>query len=186
MRQILHAESRRISDLTSRGPWYLNEDAELTQQTIYLSLAMGDDLYGQGTMRKSDCQAARELGALIDDELLNLGDSNEVDFTSDKFRVLEGTATFENGRKLVARLCLVSDKLTVDQAAGILFAVTHTPQLKAQVMSILSQTLSASDISEAESLLLREVFDPKTVSTGPDSEEFHAGQIIGPSKYRSP
>ena len=180
MRQILHAENRRSSDLTARGPWYLNEDAELTQQTISLSLAMGDDLYA---MRKSDCQAARELGALIDDELLNLGDSNDVDFTSDKFR---GTATFENGRKLVARLCLVSDKLTVDQAAGILFAVTHTPQLKAQVMSILSQTLSASDISEAESLLLREVFDPKTVSSGPDSEEFHAGQIIGPSKYRSP
>ena len=71
-RQILHAESKRSSDLTARGPWYLNEDAELTQQTISLSFAMGDDLYGQGTMQQSDCQAARELGALIDEVQMKL------------------------------------------------------------------------------------------------------------------
>lgn len=66
------------------------------------------------------------------------------------YDLINGTATFGNGEKLLARLCFLGEKLTSEQAAGILFAVRHTPVLKAQVFELCGRVLDEYSRSRME------------------------------------
>ena len=127
---------------------------------------MGDDLYGVGTLpfRTKDIR----VYVTWHGQLKNLGASRTVSFTSNGLDLDTQTATFDKGRKLIARLRMVSEKLTIEQAAGILFAVRHTPTLRKA--SILRRWLSPDDLKTAMLFELREVFDAKTVFETPPSE----------------
>ena len=119
MRQVVHAMGFR------------RNNEPVTLATIRLSLTMGDDLVGQGRMTQEVIDSFSSRGALIDDAEI-VEDLTRVSFTSHYY----DTGTFGNGEKLLARLCFLNEKLTCEQAAGILFAVRHTPELKAQVLEL--------------------------------------------------
>jgi len=83
---------------------------------------MGDDLVGQGHMTQEVIDSFSSRGALIDDAEL-VSDFTRVSFTSHLYDLVNASATFDNGNKLLARLCFLNEKLSCEQAAGILFAV---------------------------------------------------------------
>ena len=149
MRQLVHALGFRI------------ENEEITLANIKLSLTMGDDLMGQGRMSDAAIHSFKTRGALIDDAAI-VEDLSSISFTSHLFS-LDGTAVFDNGKKMLARLCFLNQKLTCEQAAGILFAVRHTPELKAQILELFDLVLDEYTRSNVASFADEGRIDPTTV-----------------------
>ena len=149
MRQLVHALGFRV------------ENEEITLANIKLSLTMGDDLMGQGRMSDAVIHSFKTRGALIDDAAI-VEDLSSISFTSHLFS-LDGTAVFDNGKKMLARLCFLNQKLTCEQAAGILFAVRHTPELKAQILELFDLVLDDYTRSNVASFADEGRIDPTTV-----------------------
>ena len=64
---------------------------------------------------------------------------------------------------MLARLCFLNQKLTCEQAAGILFAVRHTPELKAQILELFDLVLDEYTRSNVASFADEGRIDPTTV-----------------------
>ena len=84
------------------------------------------------------------------DDAAVVEDYAKVSFTSHLYNMHESTAVFDNTEKLLARLCLMNEKLTTEQAAGILFAVRHTPEARAAVLELCRKVLDPYVFSRVE------------------------------------
>lgn len=74
-----------------------------------------------------------------------------------------GGAVFDNGEKLLARLCFLNEKLSGEQAAGILFAVRHTHELRKTVVDLCSRVLDSFTFSRVDDFAAKGRIDPHTV-----------------------
>lgn len=118
---------------------------------------------GQGRMTQDVIDSFSSRGAMTIDDAEIVDDLTKISFTAHLYNLVDGTATFGNGQKLLARLCFLNEKLTCEQAAGILFAVRHTPALKAQVLELCGRVLDEYTNSRLEEFAAEGRIDPSTV-----------------------
>lgn len=141
---------------------FRKDNAAITLANIKLSLTMGDDLVGQGHMTSDVIDSFSSRGALIDDAE-RVVDFTKVSFISHLYNLADGGATFDNGNKLLARLCFLNEKLSCEQAAGIFFAVRHTHELRRKVVDLCSRVLDSYSFSRVEDFAAERRIDPHTV-----------------------